>query len=93
MSQDIIAGQDPVDEHTNQKWLRTVRLIVIGNLIALQVLLLCVALLEAAHRDRALGVQRGPGAGGVLEQVAQPHAEVVGLLGVEVRHQFPRIFS
>ena len=48
MSQDVVAGQDPADEHTNRKRLRTVRLIVIGNLIALQVLLLCVALLEAA---------------------------------------------
>src|SRR5699024_2288522 len=48
VSQDVVAGQDPADEHTNRKRLRTVRLIAIGNLIALQILLLCVALLEAA---------------------------------------------
>src|SRR5699024_12032347 len=48
VSQDVVAGQDPADGHTNRTRLRTVRLIVTGNLIALQLLLLCVAVLVVA---------------------------------------------
>src|SRR5699024_12727082 len=48
VSPDDVAGEAPADEHTKRTRLRTVRLIVIGNHIAVQVLLLCVALLEVA---------------------------------------------
>ena len=46
MSQDAAARYEPADERTNRKRLRTVRMIVLGNVVAFQLLLPGLSLLE-----------------------------------------------
>ena len=46
MSQDLTAQYEPAGDRTNRKRLRTVRLIVMGNIVALQLVLLSIPLSE-----------------------------------------------
>jgi hypothetical protein len=43
-----------------------------------------VALVVGARRHPSLGVDRGPGLAGLVQDVVQPHAEVLALLVVQV---------